>query len=108
MGVQVQWQATQVVQKNYTVFVQLLDPSGKLLAQIDQQPQQGDFPTSTWQPGDGIEDAYRFAQSTPPDAPWAQMIIGLYDQEQKRLPLQTDGAQPSDFFVLLQKDAAAP
>lgn len=99
-----------MVQTNYTVFVQLLDKTGQLLAQIDQQPQQGNFPTSTWQPGDVIEDEYKLTQTAalPPDATWAQLIIGLYDPEQKRLPLHADGAQPPDFFVLLQKDAAAP
>ncbi|MFN8491964.1 MAG: glycosyltransferase family 39 protein [Caldilineaceae bacterium] len=107
VGVQVQWQATQVVQSNYTVFVQLLDKSAKLLAQSDQQPQQGKFPTSTWQPGDVLADEYQFAQPPTPQAgaQWAQLIIGLYDQDQKRLAVQGEGQPSADFFVLLRKDA---
>ena len=108
VGVQVQWQATQVIQQNYTVFVQLLDANGKLLAQIDQQPQQGQFPTSTWQPGDLLADEYQFAQLPPAQtgAQWGQLIIGLYDQAQKRLAVQAEGQPAADFFVLLRKDAS--
>ncbi len=108
VAVHVKWQATQVVNTNYTVFVQLLDKTGKLLAQIDQPPQQNRFPTSTWQPGDVIEDDYRFAASPAlaPGTQWSQLIIGLYDQGQTRLPLQADGEKAPDFFVLLRQDAA--
>ncbi len=105
VAVHVKWQATQVVNTDYTVFVQLLDKTGKLLAQVDQPPQQNRFPTSTWQAGDLIEDDYRFVD-LPPDAQWAQLIIGLYDQGQTRLPLQASGENVSDFFVLLRQEAA--
>jgi hypothetical protein len=90
------WQASQVLHKEYTVFAQLLDREGKLLAQIDQLPQQGGYPTSTWQPGDVIEDIYRFQQ---PSKGWSQLIIGFYGQQGVRLPLQTPNAE-GDFFVL--------
>jgi hypothetical protein len=108
VAVHVKWQATQVVHTDYTVFVQLLDKTGKLLAQIDRPPQANRYPTSTWQPDDVIEDEYRFAQplALEPAAQWDQMIIGLYDQGQKRLRLQATDTNAPDFFVLLRKDAA--
>jgi hypothetical protein len=98
------WQAAQVLHIEYTVFAQLLDREGKLLAQVDQLPQQGSYPTSTWQPGDRVEDHYRFSQ---PAKGWHQLIIGLYDQQGRRLPLQTPNAE-TDFFVLAQNPKDAP
>lgn len=96
-----EWGTSQVIQRDYTVFVQLLDASGQLLAQVDQQPQAGQFPTSTWQPGDVIRDVYTMTQ---PAAQWQKLIIGLYDAQQQRLLLQTSDG-PHDFYVLLQKTA---
>jgi hypothetical protein len=92
------WQTTQVLHEEYIVFAQLLDREGKLLAQVDQPPQQGGYPTSTWQPGDRVEDLYRFSQRSKG---WRQLIIGLYDQQGTRLLLQMPSAG-ADFFVLAQ------
>ncbi len=97
---QITWQATQVLQTDYTIFVQLLDRQGKLLAQIDQRPQQGNYPTSTWQAGDRIEDSYQFSS---PGTGWQQMIVGFYDAQGKRLLLQTPNAG-SDFFVVASNE----
>ena len=106
-AVQVAWTATQVVQTDYTVFVQMLSQDGQLLAQIDQRPQAGQFPTSTWQPGDVIEDVYTFDPSAASGADqWDQIIIGFYDATQQRLSLQTaNAAENPDFFVLVRKDS---
>ncbi|CAN5729277.1 hypothetical protein BH10CHL1_BH10CHL1_13110 [soil metagenome] len=108
VAIHVKWQATQVLNTDYTVFVQLLDKTGKLLAQVDQPPQQNRFPTSTWQPGDVIEDDYHF-DSLPAletGTQWSQLIIGLYDQGQTRLHLQAEGENTPDFFVLLRQEGA--
>ena len=56
--VQLTWGATAAPSKDYTVFVHLLDGSGKVVAQADSQPHGGDFPTSTWQAGDRVADSY--------------------------------------------------
>ncbi|MCX6044139.1 MAG: hypothetical protein NT075_03445 [Chloroflexi bacterium] len=96
----VAWQTTQVIQTDYTVFVQSLDSAGHLLAQVDQQPQAGRFPTSTWQNSDVIHDVYSLGS---PNAPWQKIIIGFYDAQQHRLLLQTDEGS-HDFYVLAQRD----
>ncbi len=98
--VQVLWQATQVIQQNYTIFAQLLSRDGKLLAQLDQQPQGGRYPTSTWQPGDVISDTYTLPA---PTAPWDRLILGIYDAQQQRLALQGEQAGV-DFFVLAEQN----
>ena len=84
-------------QRDYTVFVQALDAAGHLLAQVDQQPQQGRAPTSTWLAGEEIVDTLTFSQ--PLDG-WRQVIVGLYDETGQRLPLA--GPAGGDHVVILQ------
>ncbi len=100
VSLHVAWQTTQVIHNDYTVFAQLLDGSGQLLAQVDQQPQAGRFPTSTWQNSDVIRDVYTFGH---PTTQWRKIIIGFYDAQQHRLLLETDEGS-HDFYVLAQRD----
>lgn len=92
------WISTKVLQTDYTVFAQLLDKKGKLLAQVDQIPQKGEYPTSTWQAGDQIDDSYLFPSFNDK---WSRLIIGFYDQQGVRLKLQSPNSD-SDFFVVAQ------
>lgn len=97
-SIHLQWQATETLHIDYTVFVQLLDRENRVIAQVDQQPQAGGAPTSTWRRGDGIADHYML---DPPIGPWQQLIVGLYDQGGHRLLL--DHPQTgSDYFVLME------
>jgi hypothetical protein len=96
-SLQLRWGSDQVIQRDYTVFVQALDADGHLVAQIDQQPQQGNAPTSTWLAGDQIQDDMTFSQ--PLDG-WQQIIVGLYDGTGQRLPLAD--ANGGDHVVVLK------
>ena len=77
--------------------MQALDAGGKLVAQVDQQPQQGKAPTSTWLAGEEIVDTV-----TLPELPdgWRQIIVGLYDETGQRLLIA--GPQGEDHAVILQ------
>ena len=96
-SLQLRWKAQQNGQRDYTVFVQALDGSGSLVAQVDQQPQQGKAPTSTWLAGEEIVDTV-----TLPELPdgWRQIIVGLYDETGQRLLIA--GPQGEDHAVILQ------
>ena len=96
-SLQLRWKAQQNGQRDYTVFVQALDGSGSLVAQVDQQPQQGRSPTSTWLAGEEIVDTVTFAQLP---AGWRQIIVGLYDDRGQRLPLA--GPTGEDHVAILQ------
>ncbi len=87
------WQAQAPVQESYTVFTQLLDEQGRLVAQQDNLPVTGLAPTDTWQPGLPIRDPYRLA--IPPDTSPGRyrLLVGLYTQEGRRPLLLTDGRQ---------------
>jgi hypothetical protein len=73
--VQAVWAAAAAPSKDYTVFVHLLDGSGKLVSQVDTQPRGGDFPTSAWQAGDALTDQYRV--QAPPGR--YTLELGMYD-----------------------------
>ena len=93
------WQAQTRLQANYAVFVQLLDPSGNVRAQVDSVPQGGGYPTIWWLPGEVVVDA--FTLELPPGGPGDavyRLIVGWYDPETGvRLPVSGTG---TDFATL--------
>ena len=82
--VTLRWQATAAIQHDYTVFVQVLDADGGVVAQVDRPPQDGSFPTSTWRRGDVIDDVVTLPS---PGGEWQQVIVGLYDASGTVLPV---------------------
>jgi hypothetical protein len=96
-AIRAEWQARAPIRRDYTVFAQLLDGDGHLLAQVDQQPQGGRWPTSTWVPGYAVRDVYRFDRAAPV---WDELIIGFYDQQGARLALVGPTGAPGDHLVL--------
>ncbi len=72
------WQALSPMEEDYTVFTHLLWPPDQVWAQEDDQPRDGQSPTSTWQPGQIIEDHYQL--TLPGESPVGvyEIEIGLY------------------------------
>ena len=66
------WQADEAVGSSYTVFTQLFDADGSLVAQQDNLPVEGLAPTNTWTPGAVIRDPYRLLPDGIEDA-WANL-----------------------------------
>lgn len=77
------WRCQQEMEQDYTVFVHLLDAGGALVGQADTQPQQGEYPTSLWAPGEIIADRYRIPVPPDPAKP-PSLKVGMY------LPLTGD------------------
>jgi hypothetical protein len=73
------WEARQSTTVDYTVFVHLLGPDGKITAQADHRPAAGNAPTNFWRTGATIVD--KFDLPIPPDAPPGvyHVAVGLYD-----------------------------
>jgi len=63
---------------DYTVFVQVLDPTDRIVGQVDAWPVQGTFPTSAWTPGEAVRDTYlvQLAADLPPGN--YRLHVGLY------------------------------
>ncbi len=89
------WQAATAVTGRYTVFTQLLNEVGQVVAQQDNLPVGGLAPTDLWQPETLIRDPYRLA--LPPDLPPGayRLIVGMYN-EAGRLTWQTSAGQGTD------------
>jgi hypothetical protein len=90
LPVELDWTAPGPLDVNYTVFVHLVDNSGKVWAQQDGWPVNGRAPTTQWQVGLLVQD--RHALTVPsnllPGQYWIE--VGLYDSR-GRLGLRSGG-----------------
>lgn len=78
LGVNLRWQGLKTWPADYTVFVQLVGPDGRLYGQVDAYPVQGTLPTTQWQAGQTVDDPYLVTLA--PDAPPGkyQVHVGWY------------------------------
>lgn len=76
--VALRWRPLRVVDEDYTVFVHLVGPDGRLHGQVDMWPVHGSYPTSQWTPGEELTDLYevRLAPAAPPGH--YQVEVGWY------------------------------
>ena len=58
ISVTVRWQALRPLERDYTVFLHLTDPTGQLQGQQDTMPLDNQLPTTRWRPGQIVADAY--------------------------------------------------
>ena len=96
------WQADAPVRSSYTVFTQLFDRDGALVAQQDNLPVEGLAPTNTWQPGVLIRDAYRLALPANSPVGTYQLHIGLYDDAGRLQLTLADGASADHVVVAVE------
>jgi len=77
------WRSAQPTSINWKVFTHLLDGVPKVVAQRDAEPADNLRPTSSWQPGERIEDNYGILvpDSLPPGD--YTLEIGMYNGEQR-------------------------
>ncbi len=95
------WRAVRPIADDYTVFVHLVGPDGRLHGQVDSWPVQGTHPTSEWRPGEEVKDDYEVRLE--PDAPAGayRVEVGLYKLEtMDRLQIHgAEGDPTGDSFV---------
>jgi hypothetical protein len=96
------WQALKAMDKDYTVFIHLVDPLDHIWGQRDNPPVDGFYPTTIWEAGEIVRDQYDLGIS--PDAPPGpyQIEVGMYLAETgERLPaLAEDGSVRGDKILL--------
>lgn len=91
------WQARSPDGHDYSVFVHVLNAEGAIVAQHDSSPQNGNYPTGIWAPGEFIPDTHTL--SLPPDLPAGaySLAVGLYrPQDGSRLPVRLSGQPAPD------------
>jgi hypothetical protein len=97
------WQAASAVDEDYTVFVHLLDPTGWLRGQQDNQPRNGTLPTRAWVQGEEVVDRYHVLVSG--DAPAGEYLleVGMYhSSDGTRLPVGGADTDPDGQRVLIR------
>ena len=93
------WQTDQPVGASYTVFTQLFDAAGRVVAQQDNLPVMGLAPTDTWQPGTIVRDPYRLRFPDDATPGLYELHIGLYDAA-GRLPVTLARRHRADHLTL--------
>ena len=100
-GITLYWQSAAPVERDYTVFIHLLDANGNVRAQVDAQPVNGAYPTSLWNVGQIVRDAY--ALSLPNDLAHGdyKIEVGLYEYPSlARLGVNDNGKDVGDHLTL--------
>ncbi|RMF01705.1 MAG: hypothetical protein D6768_10000, partial [Chloroflexi bacterium] len=90
------WQASGLVDGDYTVTAQLLDGQGQVVAQQDGAPQDGAAPTGSWAAGEVVPDAVSLAVPDGVSPQDLTLLIALYHPEtgeRLRLPNGADHLQ---------------
>jgi hypothetical protein len=74
------WQCLEPLGEDYTVFIHLVDEESHILAQKDNPPADGFYPTTKWEPGEIVRDQYDLV--IPQDVPgdW-ELKVGMYHAE---------------------------
>ncbi len=88
------WKTIAKIDKRFKVSVQVLDKREQIVAQSDSEPVGNLRPTTTWKPGEIIQDRYGILVpfGSPPGR--YRMIISMYDpQTGQRLPIQVGQVQ---------------
>jgi hypothetical protein len=85
------WRAEARPARDLTVFVHVLDGAGKLVAQHDGEPHDGDYPTGIWDPGERVPDSHPIA---PPPGRY-RVIAGMYDATTGQRLRRLDGSGDS-------------
>jgi hypothetical protein len=102
LEVTLHWRGLEPMDRDYTVFVHLVDPDGQLVAQHDGQPWwEVSLPTSTWESGEELRDRHllKVPPDTPPGTYWLR--VGAYYWENlERLPVLENEITVGDFVEL--------
>ncbi|GIW08378.1 MAG: hypothetical protein KatS3mg060_3183 [Dehalococcoidia bacterium] len=89
--VQLYWRATGPTAVPLTVFLHVLDESGRIVAQADGPPADGALPTDAWLPGERLVDERRLPLAGLPTE-HHRLVAGLYDPVSgRRVPLAGGG-----------------
>jgi hypothetical protein len=98
------WQALETLQQRYTVFVHLVDAADQIVGQRDQVPGKGEYPTTSWIPGEYLADPYILPVNPDTPAGNYRIEVGLYNPlDGTRLPVTTADGHPVGDRLLLPK-----
>jgi hypothetical protein len=107
--VDLRWRALRRMHEDYTLFVQLVGPDGRLYGQVDTWPVQGTYPTGEWIPGEEVPDRHEVRLDS--DAPRGRYTIQvgwyLLATMQRLLVIDGEGKPIGDAFVVGHLDVGS-
>ena len=80
LRITLQWRADKKPTRDFSVFVHVLDRSGKIVHQIDAKPLQSAYPTIEWAAGEEVDDVYILGSEVSSSEDLS-LAIGLYNAE---------------------------
>lgn len=93
------WQPQSRPDLPYTIFIHAIDPNGTLIAQQDGMPQNGNLPTTCWQPGEIVSDSHQLLLPEASSSGPYTLLLGVYNaQDGSRLAVNA----PNNAFPLAQ------
>ena len=97
-----EWEAMRALDEPYKVFVHVLGQNGLPIAQQDNEPLNGTYPTTRWQGGERVSDPYAFSLPADLAAGEYQVEVGLYRiSDLSRLPVLDEDQSVVDDKVFL-------
>ena len=91
------WRSEAILPLDYTTFVHVRDGKGQVVAQKDQPPLNGAYPTSLWDPGEIMADQIIVPLPADLDGSY-ELVVGLYDLKSgARLTIPD---RPENSFIL--------
>jgi hypothetical protein len=93
--VEILWQAVETPDKPLVIVIQLLDPAGRVMAGIEEEPLQGRYPTQQWRAGEIVRDRHVLRAPDGLAQGTYRLVAGVYRAEDReRIPVRT-GLLPS-------------
>jgi 4-amino-4-deoxy-L-arabinose transferase-like glycosyltransferase len=71
------WEPLRKLDRNYSVFVQVLDPPDRVAGKGGSWPANGNAPTKMWRPGEVVEDAQRVTVDVGAEPGIYELVVGL-------------------------------
>ena len=104
--VSLEWRALRTVTDDFTAFVHLIGPDGRLHGQVDAWPVQGTFPTSDWNVAIDVLDSYEVRLDGDAPSGKYRIAVGWYLlATMQRLQLVgVDGGAIGDSFTVGEFD----
>jgi uncharacterized membrane protein len=110
VSVVLQWQPTQQITRDYTVFVHLVAADGTTITQSDSRPTWVvPWPTDRWLPDQPVLDGHQLLLPPGLYPGHYQVRVGLYHWESRqRLPILNQAMQPDGDYLVLGEIQIGP
>ena len=97
------WQSLRAVPYDATMFIHLTGTDGNIVAQVDRQPLNGRFPTSSWIPSQMITDSITLPRPAETQNRPLLLRLGMYTwPSMRRLPvINTSGSAQRDDAIVI-------